>query len=75
MKRYTTLILVGIIVVLAAALVGVLVFVKNQPVQERAFQQLVEIPVMEPDSELWGQNFPNQWTTLQKTETNNRVWD
>jgi len=71
MKRATTFILVGIIVVLAAALVGVLVFVKNQPVQERAFQQLVEIPVMEPDSELWGQNFPNQWTTFQKTETNN----
>lgn len=71
MKRATTLILVGIIVVLAATLVGVLVFVKNQPTQERAFQQLVEIAPMEPDSELWGQNFPNQWTTLQKTETNN----
>jgi nitrite reductase (cytochrome c-552) len=71
MKRATTFILVGIIVVLAAALVGVLVFVKNQPAQERAFQQLVEIAPMEPDSELWGQNFPNQWTTLQKTETNN----
>jgi nitrite reductase (cytochrome c-552) len=26
---------------------------------------------MEPDSELWGQNFPNQWTTFQKTATNN----
>jgi nitrite reductase (cytochrome c-552) len=71
MKRATTFILVGIIVVLAAALVGVLVFVKNQPTQERAFQQLVEIAAMEPDSELWGQNFPNQWTTLQKTATNN----
>jgi len=71
MKRATTFILVGIIVVLAAALVGVLVFVKNQPTQERAFQQLVEIAPLEPDSELWGQNFPNQWTTLQKTGSNN----
>jgi hypothetical protein len=71
MKRATTFILVGIIVVLAAALVGVLVFVKNQPAQERTFQQLVEIAPMESDSELWGQNFPNQWTTLQKTATNN----
>ena len=26
---------------------------------------------MEPDSSKWGQNFPNQWATLQKTETNN----
>ena len=71
MKRSTTFVLVGIIVVLAVALVGVLVFMKNQPTQERAFQQLVEIKSMEPNSELWGENFPNQWTTLQKTATNN----
>jgi nitrite reductase (cytochrome c-552) len=32
---------------------------------------LVEIKAMEPDSSLWGENFPNQWSTLQKTETNN----
>ena len=31
MKKYTTVILVGIIVVLAAVLVGVLTFMKNQP--------------------------------------------
>ena len=71
MKKYTTVILAGIIVVLAAVLFGVLVFMKNQPVQERAFEPLVEIKAMEPDSALWGQNFPNQWSTLQKTETNN----
>ena len=70
MKRYTTVILVGIILVLAAALVGVLTFMRNQPPQERATQQLVEIAPMEPDSSKWGINFPNQWTTLQKTETN-----
>jgi nitrite reductase (cytochrome c-552) len=71
MKRYTTLILVGIIVLLAAVLIGVLTFMKNQPLQERAFQPLVEIKAMEPDSALWGENFPNQWATLQKTATNN----
>ncbi len=71
MKKYTTIILVGIIVVLAAALTGVLVFLKNQPPQERAFQPLVEIKAMEPDSSKWGINFPNQWSSLQKTETNN----
>ncbi len=71
MKRYTTLILVGIIVLLAAILTGVLVFMKNQPVQERAIQPIVEIARMEPDSSKWGLNYPNQWSTLQKTADNN----
>jgi len=71
MKKYTTFILVGIIILLAAVLTGVLVFMKNQPVQERAFEPLVEIAPMEPDSEKWGVNFPNQYTTFMKTETNN----
>jgi nitrite reductase (cytochrome c-552) len=71
MKKYMTLILTGIIVVLAAVLVGVLTFMKNQPPQQRAFQPLVEIKPMEPDSSIWGQNFPNQWSTFQKTATNN----
>jgi nitrite reductase (cytochrome c-552) len=71
MKKYMTLILVGTILVLAVALVGVLTFMRNQPPQERAFEPLVEIKAMEPDSSVWGQNFPNQWSTLQKTKTNN----
>jgi nitrite reductase (cytochrome c-552) len=71
MKKYTTLILAGIVVLLAAVLVGVLVFVKNQPPQQRAFQPLVEIKPMEPDSSKWGVNFPNQWNSFQKTATNN----
>jgi nitrite reductase (cytochrome c-552) len=71
MKKYMTLILTGIIVVLGAVLVGVLTFMKNQPPQQRAFQPLVEIKPMEPDSSIWGQNFPNQWSSFQKTATNN----
>src|SRR5512134_248617 len=73
MKKYLnlTVILVGIILVLAAALVGVLTFMRNQPPQPRGFEPVVEIKTMEPDSSLWGQNFPNQWSTLQKTQTNN----
>ena len=70
MKKYTTFILVGIIILLSAVLTGVLIFMRNQPVQERGFQPLVEIAPMEPDSEKWGVNFPNQYTTLMKTETN-----
>lgn len=70
MKKYTTIILTGVIVLLSAILIGVLTFMKNQPPQERAFQPLVEIEAMEPDSELWGRNFPNQYSTLLKTRTN-----
>ncbi len=71
MKRYTTFILAGLVVILAAVLVGVLVFMKNQPAQERAFQQLVEIAPLEPDSSTWGLNFPNQYSSLLKTKDNN----
>jgi nitrite reductase (cytochrome c-552) len=71
MKKYMTLILTGIIVVLGVVLIGVLTFMKNQPPQQRAFQPLVEIKPMEPDSSIWGQNFPNQWSSFQKTATNN----
>ena len=71
MKKYMTFILAGIIILLASVLVGVLVFMNNQPPQQRAFEPLVEIKPMEPDSAKWGVNFPNQWSTLQKTATNN----
>jgi nitrite reductase (cytochrome c-552) len=71
MQKYSIILLVGIIVVLAAVLAGVLIFMKNQPPQERAFQPLVEVKAMEPDSSIWGQNFPNQYDGLMKTATNN----
>jgi len=71
MQKYSTILLVGVIVILAATLAGVLVFMKNNPAQERALPPLVEIAPMEPDSAKWGVNFPNQWDSLQKTETNN----
>ena len=72
MKRYITIILAGLVIILAAVLSGVLIFMKNQPPQQRAvLPQIVEIKAMEPDSALWGENFPNQWSTLQKTKDNN----
>ena len=71
MKRSATaMILTGIIIVLAAALVGVLIFLKNQPPPTRGIAPLTEIAQMEPVSEQWGLNFPNQYSTLLKTETN-----
>ena len=71
MKRSTpTLILVGIIVVLAAGLVGTLLFIKNQPQPARGITPLMEIAQREADSAKWGLNFPNQYSTLRMTETN-----
>ena len=64
MKNYTTLILAGLVIVLAAALVGVLTYIKNQPAEVRTVEPLVEIAAMEPDSSLWGVNFPNQYRYL-----------
>jgi nitrite reductase (cytochrome c-552) len=60
----------GIIVVLAGALIGVLIFMKNQPPVTRGVAPLIEVASMEPDSSVWGVNFPNQYTTMLKTETN-----
>lgn len=71
MKNYTTLILAGLVVVLAAVLIGVMVYIQNQPAEVRAVQPLVEIAEMEPDSAKWGINYPNQYDTMMKTETNN----
>ena len=61
----------GIIVALAAIVVALLVFMKNQPLQKRGVTPLVDVKAMEPDSSQWGLNFPNQYSTLLKTQTNN----
>jgi nitrite reductase (cytochrome c-552) len=61
----------GIIVILAAALIGVLLFMKSQPPPTRGIPPLVEIAEFEPDSELWSLNFPNQYSTMQLTGSNN----
>jgi nitrite reductase (cytochrome c-552) len=71
MKNYTNLILAGIVIVLAVALVGTLAYIKNQPPERRSTQSLIEIAPMEPDSTLWAVNFPNQYDSLMKTKTNN----
>jgi nitrite reductase (cytochrome c-552) len=72
MKKYTTIILVGIILVLAAMLAGVLIYLKNQPPQERAvIQPLTTVQPMEADSSLWGLNYPNEYSSLLITANNN----
>ena len=75
MKQSTlVMILTVIIIILAAGLVGVLIFMKNQPLPERGVAPLVEVAAMEPDSSIWGTNFPNQYSSLLKTyDTNTRT--
>ncbi len=69
--KVSYIILTGIILVLAAGLVGVLLYLKNQPPQVRGIEPLVQIADKEPDSAKWALNFPNQYDSLQKTLTNN----
>lgn len=61
----------GMIVILAAALIGVLLFMKGQPEPTRGIAPVVEIAEFEPDAAVWGVNFPNQYSTMLKTVTNN----
>jgi nitrite reductase (cytochrome c-552) len=69
-NKALTIILVGAVVVLAALLTGTLIYINNQPAA-RAFQPLVEVASLEPDSSVWGINFPNQYASLLRTRDNN----
>lgn len=73
LKKFTPIqIIVSVIIlVLAAVIIALLIFMKNQPAQTRGIPPLIEISAMEPDSSKWGQNFANQYSSLQKTLTNN----
>ncbi len=72
MKRYTLWILSGLVVLLAVALTGTLVFLKSQPPAPRALPTMVSIAPMEPDSAKWGLNFPNEYDSYMKTKTNSQ---
>lgn len=71
MKSSTiTYVLIGIIVVLAVVIIGILLYLNSQPEPTRGVAPLLEIDPMEPDSAVWGVNFPNQLSTLKMTGTN-----
>lgn len=57
-------------IIFAAALIGVLIYMRNQPAPQRGFQPLTEIAQYEPDSSKWGLNFPNQYSTFLLTKDN-----
>ena len=70
-QKATIFILCGIILVLAAGVIGMLLFIKGQAAPVRGVLPLVEIAQMEPDSSKWGINFPNEYSTFLLTEKNN----
>lgn len=70
-KFSSTVILTGIVLVLAAVLVATFAYISNQKPQTRGITPLVDIAPLEPDSSVWGENFPNQYSTYLQTLTNN----
>jgi nitrite reductase (cytochrome c-552) len=60
----------AIIIILAAGLAGTLFFLKNQATPQRGVPPIVEVQPLEPDSARWGENFPNQYSTLLQTKEN-----
>lgn len=64
-------ILTAMVLLLAVGLIGVLLFMKNQPEPERGIAPIREVEPMDPDSHNWGINFPNQYSTFLKTKENN----
>jgi nitrite reductase (cytochrome c-552) len=71
MKKYSMIILVGIIIILAGVLTGTLLFLKNQPAQERTvIQPVATVQANEPDSSLWGVIYPNEYSSLLQTANN-----
>jgi len=71
MKKYAvSIILVGIIVILAVVLSGVLIYLKNQPPQSRSLPPVTAVQPLEPDSRIWGLNYPNEYSSLLLTAGN-----
>lgn len=69
-RSISILILIAITVVIAAMLIMAMIYIKNQPGSTRGINPLVVVNAMEPDSAQWGLNFPNEYSTLLLTKTN-----
>lgn len=72
MKKNTlsAILVSAIIFILAAAVVILLIFIKNQPEPNRGILPMVTVEALEPDSSIWGKNFPNQYSTMLQTAQN-----
>ncbi len=67
----STILVTLLILGLAGGVIGLLLYVKNQPAPVRGVAPIANIAAQEPDSAKWGLNFPNQYSTLLMTEKNN----
>lgn len=63
--------LTAMIVLMAAFIIGILLYLRNQPQENRGVAPIQKIMEKDPNSANWGINFPNQYASLLKTETNN----
>ena len=59
------------IAILVIAVIGLLWFIQSQPDPIRGIPPLTDVSPTEPDSSVWGVNFPNQYSTFLLTAENN----
>ncbi len=69
-SKLPVIVVTAIIILLSAAVIALLIFIKNQPEPIRGVVPMVTVEAYEPDSAIWGQNFPNQYTTMLQTKDN-----
>jgi len=69
-NRGPFIILISVIVALAALVIGQFLFIQNTNTPTRGIEELITIAAQEPDSEQWGINFPNQYSTWKQTGEN-----
>lgn len=72
MKKISPITILSItIAILVVAVIGLLWFIKLQPDPIRGIPPITEISPTEPDSSVWGTNFPNQYSSYLLTADNN----
>lgn len=72
MKKISpTMIFSATIAILVIAVLGLLWFILSQPDPIRGIPPITEVSPTEPDSAVWGINFPNQYSTFLLTAENN----
>lgn len=69
-NRGPFIILIAVIIILAALTISQFLFIQNTSTPTRGIDELVKIAAQEPNSEQWGVNFPNQFSTWKQTGEN-----
>lgn len=72
MKKISPITILSVtIALLVIAVLGLLWFIRSQAEPIRGIPPLVNVSPTEPDSSVWGVNFPNQYSTFLLTAENN----